>query len=315
MLLKPLSVAALVAASATTNAFLIPPQLSELDIEVVEIIEKAPLPAIAEPPEKVTVEVDCPGCVIRGQDVTPSHLELSFSIDHRGSDRLLVNGFELYPSADPFQSLYALQVVDEKVKEEQKEKRDAEKLGYTLQVRPVAKDQDGNLELILVDLQIIEVGDVFVKGIENVRVKLIKAVGGSKLMIGSIETTASQNPVETEDGKTGEECTTLMCEWMAYAKDKMRKMKEHMKAKPCHGKGMGKGWGMGHGHHGGASPAHHGHHGFGYGHGHGDENTQRPPHFNESTNPHSVGKLFKNIASHILLPVLIGVVAGVSVSL
>ncbi|KAK4214108.1 hypothetical protein QBC37DRAFT_315135 [Rhypophila decipiens] len=302
MLLKPFSVAALVAASATSNAFLIPPQLSELDIEVAEIVP------LSEAPEKVIVELDCPGCPVglKGEAAEDAllnpppqnFLHFWFTIDHEGSDRLLVNGLELYPAAKAFPGLYAIQVLDDK-----KQKALPRKLGYSVQVQPVAKDNDGGLELIQLDLQVIEVGDVFVKDIPNVRVKLIK--GDGKLMIGGVETTASQSP-HTEGDQDGE-CTTLMCKWIAYAQEKFKQMKNHVKPKPCNKNGINKGWRYGHGgHHGG--PAHGPHHGH-------DNYNQRPAHSTEETNPHSVVKLFKNIFSHILFPVVIGVVAGVSVSL
>jgi len=309
MLLKPLSVAALAAASA--SAFLIPPNLSVDDIHVWQGDAPLPhaLPNAETSSEKVTLDLACPGCPIyaekpNGEGVTftsvpPNHLELSFTIEHgAGNDRLLVNGFELYPSADPFQTLAAPQAND------RKEARDLvitpQRLGYSLQASPVAHDAEGGLELVIVDLQIIEVGDVFIKDIPNVRVKVIKVADGG-LMIGGIETTASQTP----GSSGGEDCETVMCKWIAFAQDKLRQMKE--KVKGCHG-GSGKGVvggadrGMGH----------HGQTGHGHGHGH---HAGEQPQQHTANSPHTFGKLIKNIFMHILLPVLIGIVAGVSVSL
>ena len=161
------------------------------------------------------------------------------------------------------------------------------------------------MDLILVDLQIIEVGEVFIKDIPNVRVKVVKSPG-NKLMIGSIETTASQTP-ETAGG---EECTTLMCKWIAFAKDKVEKVKN--KVKNCHGKNGAGGKGVGHATFGDdRGMLHHGHPGAGHGHGHGHHGGG---HRGEQPE-HTFGKLVKNIFMHILLPVLIGIVAGVSVSL
>lgn len=309
MLLKPLSVAALVAASAS-NAFLIPPELSVDDIQAWEV--DIPGPQLVDTSETVSVDVACPGCPIyaekpNGEGVTftsvpPNHLELSFTIDHSTeTDRLLVNGFELYPSADPFQTLAAPQAND------RKEPRDLkilpQRLGYSLQAQPVARDAENNLDLILVDLQIIEVGDVFINNIPNVRIKVIKAPG-AKLMIGSIETTPSQTPESTD----GQDCTTLMCKWIAFAQDKLKQMKN--KVKNCHGKNNK---GMAHGTFGDdRGMLHHGHPGHGHGH-HAGQHSEQPPH--HAGKPHTFGKLFKNIFMHILVPVLIGIVAGVSVSL
>lgn len=316
MLLKPLSVAALVAASAS-NAFLIPPEISPEDIEAYLADIPAPKIAPVDPSEKVVVELDCPGCPMP-YGVTadsPSHLELTFTIAQTGSnDRLLVNGFELYPSADPFQTLAASQVGEARG-DGHGLGLPLQRLGYSLQARPVARDEVRELELVMVDLQVIEVGDVFVKNIPGVRVKVVKVDGEGQMWIGGVEMVASQTPTSGE----GEECETLMCKWIAFAKGKMREMKS--KVGGCHGMGKGNATtvgngnkGVGHGTFGDdRGMLHHGH--PGHGHGHGNHALSGGPWMHDAQPKHTFGKLFKNIFVHVLMPVFIGIVAGVSVSL
>ncbi|KAK3394105.1 hypothetical protein B0H63DRAFT_35773 [Podospora didyma] len=287
MLLKPLTIAAgLLAAPAA--AFLIPTTVSESDIHIANGIDVI-APEIAE---NRVVKLDCPGCPIVVQGSVKSdksnHLELAFTIEHQlDFDRLLLNGFELYPHADPFHDILAApQILDRRSNKHDKStvpahhkgphhRRPVLPLGFGLQVHPATKDAEGVLELVSIDLQIIEVGAVFVDSIPNVEVKLIKAPG-NKLLIGNIVTGTPQTAVDKQ-----KECTTLMCKWLAIVQDRIKSLKAH---RPCHGN----------------KPA--------------PVNGEKPK-WQKIHHEHSWRMLFKNIASHILLPVLIGIVAGVSVSL
>ncbi|KAK0729736.1 hypothetical protein B0H67DRAFT_596063 [Lasiosphaeris hirsuta] len=348
MLLKPLSLAAgLLAASA--NAFLVPPEVTSPDVEIASSINTAALKAA----EAQVIKIDCPGCpvVFSGRHGPPrvktdkaNHLELSFTIDQQPEfDRLLLNGFELYPTADPFNEVLAVPQVLDRKKARKVDKAAVEKrhgpggpwggppfgkggpfggkaspwgngpwgkggpwgknggpnghphwkpqpqpLGFGLQVSPVVKDAESQMELVSIDLQIIEIGTVFVDGIPGVHIELIKDPSGH-LLIGKIETGAEPTLLEVEKQ---DECTTLLCKWLAMVQDRIQGIKS---GKPCHG---------------------------------AQEDSSAPspdqamPQEPESGNDwhkmhhhHSWGMLFKNIASHILLPVLIGIAAGVSVSL
>ncbi len=327
MFLKPVTVVAgLLAASATTTyAFLIPPQIAESDLTVADAFDII-APEISE---TQVIKVDCPGCPVvfhgkhggrpKVKTDKANHLELSFVVDHLAdADRLLLNGFELYPSPDPFHEvLTAPQVLDKKKRStegERKEKRHrpdhgekkkhhghhepvALPLGFGLQVSPATKDADTELELVTLDLQIIEVGPVFVDGIPSVRIDLIKHRNG-RLMIGNIKTVAAPEPAyePTQADKTQPECDSMLCEWLAAFQDQIKKLSP---GKPCHGVKSGA-----------AASGDEPHHGHGHGH-HGPSHWHHRP----ASHEHSWGQLAKNIASHILLPVLIGIVAGVSVSL
>ncbi|KAB5547179.1 hypothetical protein GE09DRAFT_202187 [Coniochaeta sp. 2T2.1] len=306
MLLKPLTfaTAGLVAAA---QAFLLPPTVSESDIDIVNSLPDVDALSV---PQHIHLNVTCPGCLQLAQgkhhDFTaavekPSHLELAFSIDHTSDgDRLVVNGFPLYPKANPFISTLKSAVVpNDGLRPAIKELRGhrprtcpAKVLGYQLAVRQQAASQEDGLALYSLDLQIIEVGDVFVNGIPNVHIQLVKDITTGALVIGSIETTQSETADDTPAVTLDEECTTFVCKWMTSMKDAAKKMKGK-----CHGKMRG-------GAHG-ARPHHGGHHGGHHGH-------QGRPH---RMDHHSWGRLLKDIGQHVLLPVAVGIIAGISVSL
>ncbi|KAL2261595.1 hypothetical protein VTK26DRAFT_3804 [Humicola hyalothermophila] len=322
MLLKPLSVAAGLLAVPAAHAFLLPPEVSESDIQIANTLEMV-APGRAES-QVVELEcLDCPilvkgrhGKAIEIQIDRPNHLEMTFSVDHQPDyDRLLVNGFELYPSGDPIHdALFAPQVIDRQHsgKDTEKRHRDGkhhrrphhlvpqrQRLGWALHVGEPKPDAEGEFELVEVELQVIEVGYTFVDGIPNVKVKLIKD-GSGRLVISEIEKSEPKRILELPNGKP-EECTTLLCKMIAMAREKFNKFKSFGH---CPGKMKG-----------GMMPA------AGeapHDHPHQDPHPDGPADDEWSPVPyraHSWAKLFKNIGSHILLPVLVGIVAGVSVSI
>ncbi|TDZ54736.1 hypothetical protein CTRI78_v006072 [Colletotrichum trifolii] len=303
MLLKSLAAAGL--AITATQAFVVVPEISEADNDIVKSLPfEQPVTEMGI--QNKLIKVDCPGCPLtmrhhdgRYHTMTnlENHLELTFSIesDAVGVDHLLVNNFELYPKAASWYSaLRAPQVpafTEAATKHPRKTDPNTPQLGYSLTVRPVAKDTDQQLELVEVDLQIIEVGNSFVSDVPNVNVKLIKTPTG-KLMIANADVSETTVPSTKEEeapkSPSGEPCTTMYCNWRAAVLSNMR-------GKHCGGRknnGMHGQMRHGHGRHG-----HHAHAG----------------HFRQ--HHHTWGQLAKNVTSHILLPVLIGIVAGVSVSI
>jgi hypothetical protein len=325
MLLKPLTLAAGLLVIPATQAFLVPPEVSDADVQVANTIESIG----SQVPQTQVVNVECPGCPIlltgrRGKNIQvyvdrPSHLKLTFSVDHRPDhDRLLVNGFEIYPSDDLLRAtLSAPQIVDRADKEnrhhpehdhhDREHRRRPHKLvpqpqtlGFGLQVGRAQKDADGQFELVEVELQIVEVGVAFIDGIPNVKVKLVKDTDG-RLLMSQIEKGEPKNMVHHLDSGAEEECTTVMCTWLAMIRAKLEKLKNLKAFKNCHGGKAGMRPPVS-----GEAPHHHPHpH-----HGHPAADNWRAPY-----HEHRWGKLLKHMASHILLPVLIGIVAGVSVSL
>lgn len=296
--------------AASTNAFLlpVPPETSKNDI-----IATLPVPVkVVDVPitaESQTLNLNCPDCPIRvfghrgkngkakiKTDIL-SHLELEFTIDHAAeSDRLMLNGFELYPHTNPMSQVLAGHILAAELVPEFKHKRPghhrhvqtgAHPLGFGLRVSPVAKDQEDNFELLVVDLQIIEVGNIIVDGIPNVQVKLIKTPKGG-LMMADIATTASEtiqkNPMDKQ-----EECTTLICKWRAMLLQQFGRFRN----KPCGGR-PGKT----------VEQAE-------------DAQESPAPEHPKMRHGHRAkwGHLLKNIASHILLPIAVGIMAGVAASL
>ncbi|KUI74502.1 hypothetical protein VM1G_10100 [Cytospora mali] len=323
MLLRPLLAAA--GLTAVTQALLLPPEITSHDIDILESI---PIESIAISKTQ-TINLDCPGCppVFSKHHGKPkhhkqphnSHLKLDFSIDRApAGDRLMLNGFELYPHSDPFTNVLIAPQVAEKPKHEKGKHGKHEKehdenevkallshhksrpkegnfvveqqLGFSLGVHPVENTADEGLDLIVIDLQIIEVGSVFVDGLANTRISLIKTPD-NQLLIGKIE----QTPSETVSTPMAEdkECTTTLCKWKAIVADQLNKMKMHgcagmMGAKAGHGDG----------------------------HVHGDAHPHQPHgHNGLFDKPNGWTLLFRKLTSHIVLPVLVGIAAGVSVSI
>ncbi|KAI2617147.1 hypothetical protein GGR54DRAFT_215693 [Hypoxylon sp. NC1633] len=294
-------------AAFTTNALLLPPEISDADNDIVSTLP-VPIPAAESHPdipkfaEAQTLKIKCPGCPLRiphhgsSKVVTdvPSHLVLDFSI--RASDdgdRLMLNEFELYPNADPFRGVLSAAVRPSRFLRRPHQYKGPletmQTLGFGMQSRPVVTSEDDALELVMVELDIIEVGNVFVDGIPDIQIKLVKTPSG-KLMIGEIETVEMQkNPMDKQ-----EECTTLLCKWRSIIMQKLASLRAHKGCggRPAHAKGhVQDKVDDGHRHSNPSWGAHHGQH------------------------QKNWGLLLKNIASHILLPVAIGILAGVAASI
>lgn len=320
MLLKPLTVAAGLLAVPAAHAFLLPPEISDADIQIANTIESV----AAQVVDVRTVDLECPDCPIlvrgrRGRPIQvklhrPSNLSLTFSVDHQPDhDRLLVNGFELYPTVDPLEVLEAPQVVNWEAKPKPDRRRkehhrhdgkrgkrphrltpQPQRLGFGLHVGPAQKNADGTFELVEVDLQILEVGMAFIDGVPDVKLKLIKD-GQGRLLMSQVEKSAAEKLLELPNDRP-EECNTKLCRLLAAARAKFQGLRPH---KPCHGAAVAEFEAPNGPSHPDAPRPHH---------PHGD-------HWRGPFHVHRWGALLKHVAAHIFLPVLIGIVAGVSVSL
>lgn len=332
MLMKSLTVAASLLAPAA-RAFLIPPQVGESDVQIADTI--AAVPSIAD---KQVINLECPGCpiLVAGKDGSmyqmqthrPTHLELTFSIDHGpDGDRLLLNDYiELYPKAQrlgashthaPFTVPQAFDKDDERHqnhKEHDKERHKKrphhrrpdplpQRLGFGFDVAVGRKDAEGEFELIEINFAVQRIGRdfTFAGNKPSVKLNLIKESSG-KLLMAKIEDTTPQTLLNGPE----EECSTVYCAWLAAAREKMEKLRK-LKGFGCHGRMKG-GEGMP------PPPPHHGFDGHRPHHHHG-----RPAFIqgDERAAPRELtwGRLLKNITWHILLPVFIGIIAGVAVSL
>lgn len=303
-------------AVSTTSAFLLP----VTDISDNDHVTTLPVPsdtdfsiAVPEAAEMQKLELPCPGCPVpvghhkgdhrkppKMKTDIPSHLELAFSIDHAADhDRLMLNDFELYPRGMRLADTLGAQVLPDPMEETHKDSKHklpghrkqhmpiVQPLGYAMSTSPVAQSTEDDLELVQIELQIIEVGNVFVDGVPSVEIKVIKTPEGG-LMIGGIKTTESESLAKAPTEKQ-EECSTMLCRWKAMLSSSMGRFRPH-----CGG---------------GRRPAHaagqlEGHHGHPHGHGpHGQQHRHRFSH------------LLRNIVSHIILPVLVGIAAGITASI
>ncbi|KFA66770.1 hypothetical protein S40285_05314 [Stachybotrys chlorohalonatus IBT 40285] len=167
-LLKPLLF------TATAAAFLIPGELTSPDGEIFEAL---PVHAdtIGLPPTAFaqSIEVPCRHCKGRG-----TSLRLDIAVED--ASRLTLNGFELYPNADPWRGDLTASVVAHNGRERE------ERLGYSLAVTPVGMDGEQQMEVVGIHLRVIEVGNRFMQDIPAIDMKLIKAPN-SEILIGAID--------------------------------------------------------------------------------------------------------------------------------
>lgn len=274
MLFKPLAFA------ATAAAILIVPETSDNDDGIFRALpidnSNFDIPATAF---DQAIDVPCLQC--RGRD---THLKLDFGIQERS---LVLNGFELYPHADPWNGDLSAAVI------KGNGKSDMRRLGYGLAIRPEGIDEDQHLEIVNVEVRIIEVGDRFVDGVPPVTVKLIKSPVGD-IMIGNIEVNGA--------GKKSPEDCDMWCRAKGMVHDTWRDVKG--KFKGCHG----------------MKP----HHSHEYGHksNHGPGKAENKPTDNFKHGPlmdkkpaQSFGEVLGHVTAYIIIPVLLGVAAGVGVAL
>ncbi|CAK7275360.1 hypothetical protein SEPCBS119000_006653 [Sporothrix epigloea] len=387
MLPKSLLAAAL--ATSTTSAFLLPPPSvaqaqrmrhhhhMDMGAPAEQVHDNSMMSPLYH--ESSKVEVPCPGCsmqlrkhdkhhmsddednkedskLITLTDV-PNHINLHFSIDHAANgDRLLVNGFEIYPSVDINKSaLTAVQVPDHSRKHkkhhdhDEKDKMDEEEelkkrnchdrmqkehghdkaekdgehmmtgkhhgrhgkhlvevpLGYAMQMQVTGHDDSNGMDVIVMNMQIIEVNNVFVRNIPAVNIRMIRAPGpDSALMIARIdidgEEAEQQRPSHTDASdkeqlaalqKELDACTNILCRKKVLF---MARVKGHLHG--CVGKAMAKMMG-GKGAEKEDEPHHHHHH-----HHHHEEMM--------ADSELDFSGLVKKFVSQVLLPVFIGATVG-----
>ena len=195
-----------------------------------------------------------------------------------------------------------------------------QRLGFGLSVQPaIASTDDDGLELIRMHLQIIEVGQAFIDGIPGVHIDLVKTIDTGRLMIAKVEATQSQTakpntpldgqPKDTEPSKNPadfDRCSSSLCRWMVGLRAKVQAMAEKAK------KPLAKIKGHTCQHHksvpavpdveaASLSP---------------EEAATLPPHHTHHRHHrHHWKHMMKGVVSHIMLPILVGIVAGVTVSL
>lgn len=278
MLLKPLAFA------TAASAFLLAPAISEADRELVDgIVTMLPVEsesfAPAKSPESWSVKVPYT------QSKTGDGY-LQFDLVAEEGAKLTANGFELYPNADPWSVDLTANVVNANGKGKTKE----ETLGYSMAVKPVATDAYQDMDLIEVQLRVIEVGNRFVTGIPAVKIQLIRAITGD-IAIANVEV----------DKAPGARCSSIVCrakeeffEALKSFKGCMGRLRHNGHQKLAAAKAEAQQDGAGAALNNGDHSGHH----------------DKRPHGHR----HNWRLLLKNIASHVFLPVLMGITAGVGVA-
>ncbi|RDW66895.1 hypothetical protein BP5796_09644 [Coleophoma crateriformis] len=289
--------------AAGTQAFLIPPSISSTDTDIVNAL---PFEHAVEVDER-TVDVKCPGCPIMASDLAGSphllqmdnELRLNFSIAHDNGDKLLLNGLQIYPleAMQPWtDSLTAPQIVHVG--------KDASiagypKLGYQLSIEhPMPRTEVDQLDLFVVQLDILEVSNIFVNGVDSVELKLL-TTPSNKMMIGDVNVVPALKPSLSVSNDNGKDCTSRICKWKAILADRLSRLQH----------GCGKK--AGNSAHRGPKPHGHGKprpHGFG---GHHGAHSQHRHHRHKHT---GLLHLLRQIAFHVLIPIAIGVMAGITAS-
>jgi len=289
---------AIASAITAVTAILLPPDVSSSDTDIINTL---PFEDAIDIDGRV-VTVSCPECPVSDQMhsvKTPSMLRLNFSIAHADGDRLLLNGVQIYPLDPQSQLLSDPLTVDQLVKapDDTWAYTSSPRIGYSLSVHHPVQSQEDQLGLAMIHLEIVEVADRFVNGIPSVDLKLVEIPGG-KLMVGDVELstpTAHTDPTDSE-----KECTNLLCKWRAIVAGKLSKFKG------CAGKAGSNTVDA----QPGSRP-----------HGHGRPRPHSPPGPHRPHRPHRhhmhhrFTRLLRSAVMHVFIPILIGLVAGITASL
>jgi len=299
------NIAAIAAVSVIADGFLLPPKISKADFD---IINDLPFEFTAESVAKI-VDLKCSGCPVPvvnldGTTVALQHvdsiLELNYTVEHNRNvaDRLLLNGVSIFPtnmaSIEPFKASQKFS------KDQPFQTQENVRLGYEMSLRTVKKDR-GGFELFAINIHVFEVADKFVNDIDSVELLFIKDPS-ENLFITAYEKKKATSPTELTTGD--KDCTSMLCKWQAIIAAKLANLKP---LKGCGSKGKGSKTGAVAGHHKGQGRPHpHGgrpHHGKHHGgHRHHQKGFVR------------FMRMLRNVTIHILIPVFIGVVAGLTAS-
>ena len=286
-----------------SQAFLLPPEISAEDTDIIKTLPFEDAVAI----DGRVMEINCPGCPVVTNIEGKMHsaqvdsiLQLNFTVSHDAFDRLFLNGLQIYPldsHAAFMEPLTASQMI--KASDNTWQYASTPKLGYSLSVRhPATSSNQDQLDVVAIHLEIVEVADKFLSGMPSIELKLLETPSG-KLMIGDAQITAPKSPASkpTDDGQ---ECTTILCKWRAIVADKISKLKgcgsksrpEPARVVSFHGK-------------------HHGDH---------SEHSHPRPHGPHRPYRHhhrhgGFARFLRGVVLHVFIPVLIGIMVGITASL
>lgn len=295
-----------VAALAVADAFLLPPEISAADTDIIKTLPFEDAVAI----DGRVVQINCPGCPVINDIEDKMHstqvdsaLKLDFRLVHDEIDRLYLNNLQIYPmspSAENFLNpLTAAQMI--KNYDNAWEYSSTPKLGYAISVSRPATNQ-GQLDLVSIHVEILEVADVYLPSMPSVEIKLLETPS-HKLMIGdALVMEAITIPAKPKEDEP--ECTTILCRWRAIVADRLSKLKGcGSKASPAPAIQV--------------VPAHdiHGHHGRPHHDGKHPDGPHRPFRHHHRHRHGGFARFLKGLVIHVVIPVLIGVMVGITASL
>lgn len=268
-----------VAFAASAAAFLVIPEMSKDDEEIFNILPfEGTIWDIDPTAFQQTVDVPCKQC--RGED---AHLKLDFAVEHDTS--LTLNGVDVFPVPE---SGIVADVVAGDVTEL------AQGLGFNMLVQLEGIDEVQMMDVYSTDLRILSVGGRPTTDIPLVRVKFVVAATG-EIMMGDIA--LEDTDAMPEVPQMG--CTSILCRAKAFLNGltgckghKKPPTPEQMEQLIAEGRLPEDARKGHHHHHGGHSHGHHGHH--------------DSPEWS---------RLLQSVMTHIFMPVLMGVAAGIGVAM
>ncbi|KAI9780516.1 MAG: hypothetical protein M1839_006634 [Geoglossum umbratile] len=276
------------------------------------------------------VRLNCPGClfaesdgagkVYHWDDGVENALFLNFSIDAASPEALTLNGVQLFPlqivppSLTALQipstvSLMALNIVTAAYWDTGIMPFARLRLGYQLSIHPIRPMSEGNdFEVLSVSFRVLGIEGKPVMGLDTVEMTLLKSPDNLLYIASLDKTQASHDPFSinpiAQVGASEEECKVfpLLCKLKTIVGDKLSGVKASLKkgchkSRPGHAKGDKSKGEHFKGHPVGKPerPHHHGHH-----------------------RGHGLRKLLyrlKRVAAHIIVPVFIGIAAGMAATL
>jgi len=295
-----------VAAFAVADAFLLPPEISAADTDIIKTLPFEDAVAI----DGRIMEINCPGCPVLTDIEDKMHstqvdsvLKLDFRLVHDGQDRLYLNNLQIYPINPGVENIFEPLTAPQMIKTDDNtwEYSSSPKLGYAISVaHPVSKSNQDQLDLVSIHVEIIEVANKYLPSMPVVEIKLLETPS-HKLMIGdAIIKEPQSQPLSKPATADAQDCTTMLCKWRAIVADRLSKLKGcGSKARPAIE----------------VVPAHktHGHHGRPGPHRSRPNGSHLP--YRHHHKHHGITRFLKGIVMHVIIPVLIGVMVGITASL
>ncbi|CAD6501823.1 BgTH12-02069 [Blumeria graminis f. sp. triticale] len=199
------------------HALLIPPAISEYDLEVSKTISEKDAVAM----ERRMVQVNCHTrpAMTKSQEEDQSSkiaLHLNFTVLHDDVDYLLLNGHQIYPvDLNPILSQHSIIVPQiNRIDQSAWKFQSSGTLGIKMNHQNLnSHNKRDQLSLVIIKISMLQVSNVAVDKSPVIHIELISTSSG-KFMIQDIRVHPSEK-VDTASGKDVQRCASLSCEWQA----------------------------------------------------------------------------------------------------